>query len=80
MTDSWREVSERLERRDKEIQRRILALPGSQRNLKALVKAGASEARILKLLCFAVNEKGSWRKPLRRKKRELESIADQLAP
>jgi hypothetical protein len=79
MTESWQEIYERLERRDKEIQHRILALPGSQRYLKTLVGAGASEAQVLRLLCFAVSkEKGFWRQPMRRKKRELESIADQL--
>jgi hypothetical protein len=78
MPDSWQEINERLERRDKETQRRILALPGSKRTLTRLVKAGATEARILELLSLAVSDKGAWRKPMRRKKRELESIAKQL--
>jgi hypothetical protein len=77
MTD-WEKVSERFERKHKEIQRRMVALPGSQRDLRTLVTAGASEARVLELLSFAVTEWGSWRKPLRRKKSELESLAIQL--
>jgi len=35
MADSWQTICERLERKDKEIQRRILALPGSQRENRA---------------------------------------------
>src|SRR5271157_666461 len=77
MTD-WEKVSERFERKDKEIQRRILALPGSERDLKTLAKAGASEKEVLQLLSFAVTERGFWRKPMRRNKRELENIANQL--
>jgi hypothetical protein len=78
MTESWQEIYERLESRDKELERRLFALPGSQRNLKTLVRAGASEAQILKLLALAVSEKFFWQKPMRRKKKELESLANQL--
>jgi hypothetical protein len=78
MTDSWEEVSKQFDRKDKEMQRRILARPGSQRYLKALVKAGASEARVLSMLSFAVIETGSWQEPMRRKERELERIANDL--
>jgi hypothetical protein len=78
MTESWQEINERLERRDREIERRILALPGSERYLRALVRAGANEGQVVRLLCYAVGEKGWWRKPMRRRKKELESIAGQL--
>jgi hypothetical protein len=78
MIDSWQEINARLEKRDKEIQRRMLALPGSRRDLSTLVKAGANETKVLELLALAVTEKGLWRKSMRRKIRELESIADQL--
>jgi hypothetical protein len=78
MTESWKAASERFERNDKEIQRRILALPGSEADLKTLVKAGASEREVLQQLSFAVMERGFWREPMRRKKKELESIANQL--
>src|ERR1035438_8178711 len=78
MVESWQKINERLESRDKEIQRRILALPGSQRVLKKLVTAGASETQVLTLLAHAVSKKDLWQKPMRRKKRELESVANQL--
>lgn len=78
MAESWQEINERLDRRDKEIQRRILALPGSQQDLKKLVAAGASETELLKLLAHAVSKNDSWQKLMRRKKRELESVANQL--
>jgi hypothetical protein len=78
MTNSCETVAERFERKNKELQRRMLALPGSQRDLRTLIKAGAHETKVLELLYLAVIERGSWKKPMRRKKRELESFANQL--
>lgn len=69
---------ERADRKDKEVQRKILALPGSRRDLDTLVKAGANEKEVLELLSFTVTDRGFWRKAMRRKKKELVSIANQL--
>jgi hypothetical protein len=78
MTDSYETICERLDKKDAEIQKRILARPGSKASLKKLSKAGASEKKVLQLLCDAVSDRDFWRKGMRRKKRELESIANQL--
>ena len=63
------EFYERADRKDKEVQRKILALPGARRDLDTLVKAGANEKEVLKLLSFTVIDRGAWRKPMRGKKR-----------
>jgi len=64
---------------DEERQRRILAVPGCRRALKILVKDGADPQEVLKLLCLQLRgDKLLWSKGLRRKQKELESIANQL--
>ncbi len=78
MKDTWREDWERSERKHRELQDRILAIPGSQRVLSKLTKEGANREKLLSLLANAVLDVGFWRKPVRGKKRELESIANQL--
>ena len=78
MKDTWKEDWERLEQRHRELQGRILAIPGSQRVLSKLTKAGTDQGQILSLLSSAVTDTSVWRKTLRTKKRELESIANQL--
>lgn len=78
MTDTWTEAWERSERKHRELQDRILTIPGSQRVLSKLAKAGADRGQILSLLSSAVADKDVWRKTVKRKKRELESIANQL--
>src|SRR5438876_9798143 len=75
----WKQVEEKWERSQKAIQRRILAIPGARRDLDTLVRAGANEKKILDLLSLVVKTDSlSWRKPLRGKQKELESIANQL--
>jgi hypothetical protein len=78
ITDTWREAWERSEQKHRELQDRILAIPGSQRVLSKLTEERADRGHILSLLASAVTDKDFWRKEMRRKKRELESIADQL--
>ena len=75
----WKQVEEKWERSQKATQRRILAIPGARRDLDTLVRAGANEKKILDLLSLVViTDSLSWRKPLRGKQKELESIANQL--
>jgi hypothetical protein len=78
MKDIWREGWERSEREHRELQERILTIPGSQHVLRKLTSEGANREKVLSLLANAVIDVGSWRKPVRAKKRELESIANQL--
>lgn len=78
MKDTWKEDWERSEQKHRELQDRILAIPGSQRVLSKLTKESADRKHILSLLASAVTHKDYWRKAMRAKKRELESIADQL--
>jgi hypothetical protein len=78
MTDTWKEVWERSEQKHRELQDRILAIPGSQRVLSKLTEGKADREYILSLLANAVADHDWWRTPLRAKKKELESIANQL--
>ena len=78
MTDTWHGALERAEQKHREVQNRILAIPGTQRVLRKLTKAGASQDKILSLLASAVSDRKFWLPPLRRKKKQLESFADQL--
>ncbi len=78
MTDTWTAAWERSERKHRELQDRILAIPGSRRVLSKLTQEAANREHILSLLACAVEDKGIWRKAVRVKKRDLESIANQL--
>jgi hypothetical protein len=78
MKDSWKEGWERSEREHRDLQDRILAIPGSQRVLSRLTHEGANRKKVLSLLAGAVEDVDFWRKPVRGKKRELESTANQL--
>ncbi len=78
MKETWREAGERSERKHRQLQDRILAIPGSERVLSKLTKEGANREKVLSLLASAVQDVDFWRKPVRGKKRELESIANQL--
>ncbi len=78
MKDTWTEARERSEREHRKLQERILTIPGSQRVLSKLTNESANREKVLSLLADAVNVVGFWRKPVRGKKRELESIANQL--
>src|SRR5580765_6422307 len=74
LTTSWEES----EQAHRELQQRILEIPGSRRVLRGLSKQGANQEKLLSLLASSVTDVDFWRKPVRCKKRELESIADQL--
>jgi hypothetical protein len=78
MTDDLKEFDERYERRQSEMQRRMLAIPGSRRDLGVLVREGADEKKVLDLLYSITWDATFWCKPVRKKKRELEDIAHQL--
>ena len=78
MKDTWKEARERSEKEHRALQERIFATPGSQRVLSKLQNKGANREKILSLLANAVSDVDFWRKPVRSKKRELESIANQL--
>jgi hypothetical protein len=47
MKDTWTEAWEQSERKHRELQDRILAIPGSQRVLRRLTKAGAKQEKVL---------------------------------
>jgi hypothetical protein len=66
-----REDWEQLEQGHRELQERILAIPGSQRVLRKLPNAGADQGQILSLLSSAVADTSVWLKTVRSKKREL---------
>jgi hypothetical protein len=55
MKESWKEASERSERKHRELQDRILAIPGTERVLRKL--AGANRETVLSLLASAVGNK-----------------------
>jgi len=76
--DSWKTVAERCDRKERELRRRILSIPGSRRELLRLTKAGADQGRILTLLASAVTDTTWWHQGARRNKQNLESIANQL--
>lgn len=78
MTDDWKEIQERFAREQRDIQRKILTMPGPRHDLKRLVRDGANEKKVLELLFFMLEDRGFWRKTVRRKKKELETVADQL--
>jgi len=78
MKDTWRETWERSERKHRQLQDQILAISGSQRVLRRLTREGANPEKMLSLLASAVQDVDFWRKPMRGKKRELESVANQL--
>lgn len=78
MTDNWAEARDRSEQKHRELHDRILAIPGSQRLLSKLTKAGADRGQVLSLLSSTVAGRDIWRKAVRGKKRELESIANEL--
>jgi hypothetical protein len=78
MKETWKEDWERSEREHRDLQDRILAIPDSERLLRKLTKEGANREKVLSLLAGAVENVDFWRKPVRGKKRELESIANQL--
>ena len=78
MKDSGKESIKRAERKHLELQDRILAIPGTERILRKLAKAGANRENALSLLASAVGDKKFWLPPMRRKKRELEGLAIQL--
>ena len=77
MTD-WSEINERLELKDRKLEEAILRDMGAQRALRKLVRAGADKSRVMRFLVFSVRDLHPWRKPARRLKRQLESVADQL--
>ena len=77
-SSSWDEIKERWERKDKEFQGRFLGIPTTERTIRRLVKEGADRARLLRLLSRAVEDSDWWLKGMRRKRRQLESIARQL--
>jgi hypothetical protein len=78
MTETWAESWERSEREHRALQNRILAIPGSQRVVNKLTKQKADQNYILSLLANAVGDRRSLWKAMRRKKSELESLANQL--
>src|SRR5438477_2919853 len=75
---SWQEALDRAERKHQELQRKVLAIPGTGRVLQRLTKAGANQKKIVSLLASAVRDRGFWIARVRRKKKELESLARQL--
>jgi hypothetical protein len=78
MKDTWRESWEQSERNHRELQKRIIAIPGSERVLSKLTREGANREKLLSLLANSAADLDFWRPAVRRKKRELESIANQL--
>jgi len=78
MKDTWAEAWERSEQKHRELQDRILAIPGSQRVLGRLKKEGANQEKVLSLLAMAAEHNGFWRNPVRRKKKEFENLAKEL--
>jgi hypothetical protein len=78
MTDSWKKGWEWSEQKHRELQARILGTPGSKRMLDKLTGEKGDRANLLSLLACAVDVKGDWCKAMRARKRELESVADQL--
>jgi hypothetical protein len=78
MTDSGTEAWKRSEQKHRQLQDRILAIPGSRRVLNKLAKEKTDRDYLLSVLASAVEDKGDWRGGMRAKKRELESIANQL--
>jgi len=77
MTD-WHEINQRLELRDKKLEKAILRDVGAQRALRKLVRGGVDGSTVMRLLVFSARDQGFWRKPARRLKKQLESLANQL--
>jgi hypothetical protein len=78
MKETWRQAAEHSERKHRELQDRILAIPLSQRVLSKLTKEGANREKVLSLLASAVEDKDFWQRPVRGKKRELARLANEL--
>ena len=78
MKDTWTEAWERSEREHRVLQARIIAIPGTQHVLTKLTNEGANGAKVLSLLANTVIDRDFWCKAVRGKKRELESVANQL--
>jgi hypothetical protein len=76
--DTWTEAWERSEQKHRQLKDRIRAIPGSQGVLSRLTTAGPDREEVLSLLASAVQDVDFWRRAVRGKKRELESIANQL--
>jgi hypothetical protein len=76
--NAWKAVVERWELNRRQVQSRILAIPGSHRALRKLTTEGANRERVLSLLADTVEELNFWQKPVRRIKAELLSVAIQL--
>jgi hypothetical protein len=74
----WGKINNRLEREDQGTRELILKNHTASRALRILFRAGADKEKVLRLLSFCVHDVNWWQKPMRRKKRELESIANQL--
>ena len=77
MTD-WREIDERLELRDRKLERAILSDVDAQRALRKLIRGGVDRNVFMRLLVRSVHDQGFWRKSAHRMKGRLESIANQL--
>jgi hypothetical protein len=78
MKNTWSELSDQFDRKQRDLQDRILAIPGSQRVLRKLRTEGANRETVLSLLADAVEHVDFWRKPVRGIKAELLSVASQL--
>ena len=77
MTD-WHEINERLELRDRKLEQAILNDVGASRAVRKLVRGGADRTAIMRLVVSSVYHQESWRKPARRLKKQLESLANKL--
>jgi hypothetical protein len=77
MTD-WPEINERSELRDRTLEEAILSDVGASRALRKLVRGGADRTTVMRLLVSSVHHRESWRRPARRLKKQLESLANQL--
>jgi len=74
----WETINNRLEREDQRTREFMLKNRTASSALRVLVRAGADKGKVLRLLSFCVHDVNWWQRPMRRKKRELESIAKQL--
>ena len=70
--------AERSARKHRELQAQILALPGTERVLRKLKRAGANRERVLSLVADTVHDKTFWLAPVRRQKKTLEDLANDL--
>jgi hypothetical protein len=76
-----KDINERLEelkQKDRRTRELILKDRSAVRALRILTCAGADKDKILRLLSLCVHDEKLWQEIVRRKKKELESVANQL--